>query len=87
MQGLLGHRRFHNLLVGWGRWHRNLPLEHGEINLLPPQLGQVSFRIQERVPVTPFEDWVCGPKVTHHLQQARLPHGGINQWAAVVLLL
>ena len=40
--------------------------------------------IQERVPVTPFEDWIHGPKVAHHLHRARLPRGGINQWAVVV---
>ena len=85
--GLLGCRRLSNLPVGWGRWHGDLPLEHGEINLLPPQLGQVSFGIQERVPVTPFEDWIHGSKVAHHLQRARLPHGRINQQAAVVLQL
>ena len=48
MWGLFGCCQLPNLLVGWGRWHKNLPLEYGEINLLPPQSGQVSFRIQER---------------------------------------
>ena len=85
--GLLGRHQLPNLPVGWGRWHGDLPLDCREINLLPPQSGQVSFRIQQRVPITPFEDWICGPKVTHHLQQARLPRGGINQWAVVVLQL
>ena len=87
VRGLFGHHWLPNLPVGWGRWHGDLPLECGEINLLPPQSGQVSFGIQERVPVTSFEDWILGPEVTHNLQRARLLHGGINQWAAVVLRL
>ena len=57
------------------------------INLLPPQLGQVIIQIQERVPVTSFEDWICGSKVTHHLHRAGLPYDEIYQWAVVVLQL
>ena len=57
------------------------------VQLSSPLLGLVIIRIQERVPVTPFKDQICGPKVTYHLHQVGLPHGGINQWAAVVLQL
>ena len=35
-------------------------------------------------PITPFEDQICGPKVTYHFDWIGLPHGGINQQAAVV---
>ena len=84
MWGLFGCHWLPNLLVGWGRWHGDLPLECGGINLLLPQSGQVSFGIQERVPLTPFENWIHGPKFTHHLQRARLLHGRINQCAMVV---
>ena len=79
VRGLFGHCQLPNLPVGWGRWHGDLPLECGEINLLPPQSDQVGFGIQERVPITSFEDWIHGPEVTHNLQWARLPCGRINQ--------
>ena len=87
MRGLLGCRRLPTLLIGRGRRHGYLLLEDREINLLLPQSHQVIVRIQERVPVTPFEDGVHGPEVTHHLHRAGLPSDGIYQWAAVVLQL
>ena len=59
-------------------------MEDREINLLPPQSYQVIVRIQERFPVTPFEDGVCGPEVGHHLHRACFPSDGIYQGAAVV---
>ena len=45
---------------------------------------QVSVRIQERVPITSFEDRVHHPEITHHFHQVGLPHRRINQQAAVV---
>ena len=45
---------------------------------------QVSIGIQERVPITPFEDQICGPEIVHHLHRVGLPHHGINQQAAVI---
>ena len=87
MWGLLGYCQLPTLSIGWGRRHRYLLLENREINLLPPQSDQVIFRIQERVPVTSFEDGVRGPEVTHHLHQAGLPSDGIYQQAMVVLQL
>ena len=70
--------------IGWGRRHGYLLLEDREINFLPPQSHQVIVRIQERVPITPFEDGVHGPEVTHYLHRAGLPSDRIYQWAAVV---
>ena len=67
-----------------GGRHGYLLLKDREINLLPPQSHQVIIQIQERVPVTPFEDGVYGPEVTHHLHRAGLPSDGIYQWATVV---
>ena len=83
MWGLLGCRQLPTLPIGWGRRHGYLLLESREINLLP-QSDQVIFRIQERVPITSFEDGVHGPEVTHHLHWAGLPSDGIYQWAMVV---
>ena len=51
---------------------------------MPPQSDQVILRIQERVPITSFEDGVHGPEVTHHLHRAGLPSDRIYQWATVV---
>ena len=84
---LLGCCRLPILPVGWGRRHRYFLLESREINLLLPQSGQIIIQIQERVPIASFEDWIRGLKVTHHLHRARLPHGRIYQWTAVVLRL
>ena len=85
--GLLGCCWLPTLPIRWGRRHRYLLLESREINLLPPQSGQVIFRIQERVPITSFEDGVHGPELAHHLHQAGLSSDRIYQWAAVVLQL
>ena len=84
MRGLLGCHRLPTLLIGWGGRHGYLLLESREINLLPPQSGQVIFQIQERVPVTSFEDWIRCLKVAHHLHRTGLPHDGIYQQAVVV---
>ena len=84
MQGLLGCHWLPTLPIRWVGRHGYLLLESREMNLLPPQSGQVIFRIQERVPVTSFEDGVCGPEVTHHLHQAGLSSDGIYQQATVV---
>ena len=84
---LLGCCQLAILPIEWGRRHGYLLLESGEINLLPPQLGQVIFQIQERVPVTSFEDWIRGLKVAHHLHWAGLPNDRIYQQATVVLWL
>ena len=83
MRGLLGCRRLTILPIGWHGRHGYL-LESGEVNLLPPQSDQVIFQIQERVPVTSFEDWIRSLKVTHHLHRAGLPSDGIYQQTAVV---
>ena len=87
MWGLLGCCRLAILPIGWGGRHGYLLLESGEINLLPPQSGQVICQIQERVPVTSFEDWIHGLKVAHHLHWAGLPSDGIYQRTAVVTWL
>ena len=63
---------------------RGSPPKCGEVNSPPPQPMQVSIRIQERVPVTSFEDWVCHPEITHHFHWVGLPHHGINQWAVMI---
>ena len=85
--GLLGCHQLPILPVGRGGRHGYLLLESREINLLLPQSGQVMFQIQERVPITSFEDWIRSLKVAHHLHRAGLPCGRIYQWAAVVLQL
>ena len=87
VQGLLSCCWLPTLPIGWGGRHGYLLLESREINLLPPQSGQVIFQIQERVPITSFEDWIHGLKVTHHLHWAGLAHDGIYQQTAVVLWL
>ena len=87
MWGLLGHCGLPDLPIGWGQQHGDLPLECGEVNLPPPKLMQVSIRIQEGVPITSFEDRVCGPKIVHHFHQVGLPHCRINKWVMVVLWL
>ena len=84
VRGLLGCHRLPTLPIRQGGRHGYLLLESREINLMPPQLDQVIFRIQERVPVTSFEDGVHGPEVAHHLHWAGLPSDGIYQWAVVV---
>ena len=84
VRGLLGCCWLAILPIGQGGRHGYLLLESGEINLLPPQLGQVIFQIQKRVPVTSFEDWIRSLKVAHHLHRAGLPSDGIYQWTAVV---
>ena len=84
VQGLLGCHWLPTLLIRWGRRHGYLLLESREINLMPPQSDQVIFQIQERVPITSFEDGVCGPEVAHHLHRAGLPSDRIYQRAAVV---
>ena len=75
--GLLGCCWLPTLPIRWGGRHGYLLLESREINLLPPQSDQVIFQIQERVPVTSFEDGVRGPEVAHHLNWAGLPSDGI----------
>ena len=74
--GLLGCHQLPILPVGWGGRHGYLLLESREINLLLPQSGQVMFQIQERVPITSFEDWIHSLKVAHHLHRAGLPVAG-----------
>ena len=85
--GLLGCHWLPTLPIRQSRRHGYLLLESREINLLPPQSGQVIFQIQERVPITSFEDGFHGPEVTYYLHRAGLPSDGIYQWAAVVLRL
>ena len=87
MWGLRGCHQLPTLLIERGSRHGYLLLESREINLLSPQSDQVIFRIQERVPVTSFEDGVRGPEVTHHLHRAGIPSDGIYQRAVVVLQL
>ena len=87
MWGLLGCSWLPTLSIGQGGRHGYLLLENREINLLPPQSDQVIFQIQERVPVTSFEDGVRGPEWAHHLHWAGLPSDGIYQWTVVVLQL
>ena len=82
--GLLGCCWLPTLLIRRGGRHGYLLLKSRKINLLLPQLGQVIFQIQERVPVASFEDGIHGPEVTHHLHGAGLSSDGIYQWAAVV---
>ena len=84
MQGFLDCHWLPTLPIRQGGRHRYLLLESREINLLPPQSDQVIFQIQERVPVTSFEDGVRGPEVAHHLHHTELPSDGIYQWATVV---
>ena len=38
-------------------------------------------------PHNTFKDWIPGLKITHHLHQVWLPHGGFNQQATIVLQL
>ena len=85
--GLLGCCWLPTLSIRWGGRHGYLLLESREINLLLPQSDQIIFRIQERLPVTSFEDGVRGPEVTHHLHRAGLSSDGIYQRATVVLQL
>ena len=84
MQGLLGCHQLPTLLIRQGGRQGYLLLESREINLMPPQLDQVIFRIQERVPVTSLEDGVRGPEVSHHLHWVGLSSDGIYQRATVV---
>ena len=84
MWGLVGCRWLIISPIGRGERHRYLLLESREINPLPPQLGQVVIQIQERVPITSFEDWIHGLKVAHNLHQAGLPSDGIYQQTVVV---
>ena len=84
VSGLLGCCWLPTLPIRLGGRHGYLLLESREINLLPPQSSQVIFQIQERVPITSFEDWIHGLKAAYHLHQAGLPHDGIYQQTAVV---
>ena len=57
--GLLCGLRLFDLQVGRSRWGQDLTLVREKVYLLLPESALVHIRVQERVTITPFEDWVC----------------------------
>ena len=47
------------LQVGRSQWGSDFTLVGRKVYLLLPESAQVHIRVQERVTITLFEDWVC----------------------------